>query len=452
MRGGRSFLILLVVALGLGAYVYFVEYQREPGDAATKKDRVFTLEPGKIDSLEIHAASGEHSILKKSDSAWRLTAPEALDTDEATVGSLVSTIETLEVQRTIEDAPTSVAQFGLEPPRFSVAFTTAGDTTPTRLQIGNKTPTGGDLYARVEGQPRVFLISSYLEDSLNKTPFALRDKTVLKFARDDIDALTVEAAGAKAQSFAKKGTTWRFSAPFEATADFTGVDTIISRIDQARMKGIIAADGTADLKKYGLDKPQVTAILGAGSTKGTLVLGAKADDTTIYARDLSRPLVFTVESSLLDELKKKPDDLRKKDIFEFRSFSAAGFDAAIGGQTVTFEKQKPASADQSAAVETWKQTKPAAKDADQTKLTDFLTTMSNLRAESFAEKAFTTGDDLTLTVRFGEATSPKTEVVRFRKSKDVVQAMLDGEAGAAIVSASEYDKAVALLKELAGIK
>ena len=29
MRGGRSFLILLVVALGLGGYIYFVESKRD---------------------------------------------------------------------------------------------------------------------------------------------------------------------------------------------------------------------------------------------------------------------------------------------------------------------------------------------------------------------------------------------------------------------------------------
>jgi hypothetical protein len=452
MRGGRSFLILVIIALGLGAYIYFVEYNREPGDATPKKAKVFTIEPGKIEGLEIHAASGETSVLKKADNKWRMVSPEALEVDDAAVSSVVSTLESLEEQRTIEDSPASAAPFGLETPRFSVSFTMAGDTTPKRLEVGNKTPTGGDLYARVNGQPKIFLISSYLEDSLDKTPFALRDKTVLKFVRDDVDALTLEAPGSPTLGFAKKGTTWRFSTPIDATADFTGVDTIISRIDQARMKAVIAADGTKDLKKYGLDKPQATAILGAGSTKATLVLGAKMDDTTIYARDLSRPMVFTVESSLLDELKKKADDLRKKDIAEFRSFSATAVDATLGGETVSFEKQKPASADQASAVETWKQTKPTAKDADQTKLTDFLTTMSNLRADKFADTPLPGADDLVLTVKSGDASAPKTETIRFRKSKDVVQAILAGEAGAAIVTTADYEKGVALLKELAGIK
>ncbi len=44
------------------------------------------------------------------------------------------------------------------------------------------------------------------------------------------------------------------------------------------MKAIVAADGTTDLKKYGLDKPQALATLGAGSTRATLAIGGKKDD------------------------------------------------------------------------------------------------------------------------------------------------------------------------------
>ena len=40
MRGLRSFLLLLVVALALGAYVYFVESKRDPS-SGDDKEKVF---------------------------------------------------------------------------------------------------------------------------------------------------------------------------------------------------------------------------------------------------------------------------------------------------------------------------------------------------------------------------------------------------------------------------
>jgi len=105
-----------------------------------------------------------------------------------------------------------------------------------------------------------------------------------------------------------------------------------------------------------------------------------------------------------------------------------------------------------APVEKWKVTKPAAKDADQAKVTDLLTTISNLRADTFADKPITGGEQLVVTARFGDPAKPQTETVTFRKSGTTVHAIVAGEPGAAVISTSDFDKAVALFKEIAGVK
>jgi hypothetical protein len=55
-------------------------------------------------------------------------------------------------------------------------------------------------------------------------------------------------------------------------------------------------------------------------------------------------------------------------------------------------------------------------------------------------------------VKFGEPKSPKDERVTFRKSGSTVQAIRQGEPGAAVVSTADFDKVVAGLKELTGGK
>jgi hypothetical protein len=326
-----------------------------------------------------------------------------------------------------------------------------------QLQVGKKTPAGSDLYARVDGQQRVFLISGFQESSLNKTAFSLRDKTILKFERDAADTLTVEKEGSPTLAFAKKGNDWRLTKPYDAKAESNAVDGLVGKLAQLRMTAIETADGTKDLKKYGLDKPQATATVGTGSSRATLALGSKKDDGTLYARDLSRPAIFTVEGSLLDDLTKKADDLRKKEIFEFRAFNAHSIEFTYAGKTFAFEKQKgqapAAGADQSAPpADVWKQTKPEAKDADQTKLTDLMTTLSNLKADKFVEKPLTSGEEFSFTATFGNPESLQKETVKFRKSGNEAQAMLTGESGAAVVSTTDYDRAIAIVKGLAGIK
>ena len=100
MRGGKSFLVLLVLALGIGAYAYFVESKRESSDSApaagTKATKVLTVESGKVEELEVKSASGDVTHLKKNGNDWQITAPVAMDADQQAVSTLLSSLESLE--------------------------------------------------------------------------------------------------------------------------------------------------------------------------------------------------------------------------------------------------------------------------------------------------------------------------------------------------------------------
>lgn len=448
MRSGKSLLVLVVVAAALGGYIYFVEMKRDPAaDTATTREKVFTLSPGSIEELEITNAAAETTKVVRQDAAWVVTAPQQADADTVEISTVVSSIESLEQTRVVSEAPDNLTPFGLDPARLTIAFKVTGETAPRRLLIGNKTPTGGDLYARVDGSPRVFLIGGFLEDTFDKTPFELREKSVLKFARDDTDAVTIEA-GTTRLALTKSGTDWRLTSPVNARADFAAVDGIVGRLFQARMASLVSPDGTQNLKDYGLDKPQAVVSLGSGSSKAELAIGAADGDANVFARDVSRPMIFTVEKALLDELRKSADDLRLKELFEFRSFSATRFDITSGGTTYAFSKKK---GEGDNAPDVWSLTEPTAKTADMTKMTDLLTTTSNLRAESFAASALAGGDAVTISVTFGEGDAAKSETVTLRKAGEVVHAIRAGEPGAAVVSTIDFDRVMQLLKDITGV-
>lgn len=459
MRGGKSFLALVAIAAAVVAYAYFVESKKDLSETPeAKKEKIWTLDSGKIEEIEIKAANGDLTKLKKAGTTWQIVAPQPMDADQDAVSTIVSAVSTVESNRTVDEHATALSGYELEPPRTRVTVRLNGESAAKQLDLGTKTPTGADLYARVDGQPKVFLLGSFLEDQLNRTTFDLREKSVLKFDRDKADLLKIEAGGSQALTLVKKSSEeWRLSAPVDGKADFSAVDGIVSKLSQAKMKSVAAQDLGSDAKKYGLDKPQAVATVGAGSARATLDIGAKAPDGTLYAKDAARPLVFTVEASLLDDVKKKPDDVRQKMLFEFRSFTALSMDVVHGAETVSFVKETatpPAkdASQSSVPTETWKQTKPAAKAVDQTKMTDLLVNIANLKADSFVDRAATGGEDYTVSVRFGEAKSPKDERVTFRKSGSTVHAIRQGEPGAAVISTADFDKVVSGLKELTGGK
>ena len=448
MRGVRSFLFLLVVAAGLGAYIYFVESKRTPSsETPAAKEKVFTVESTDIQQLEVKSEKGERTKLAKADGKWQIVEPTATAADETEVSSLTSGLSTLEIQRVVEEKPASLAEYGLQEPRVTVALTTSGASAGTkRLLIGRKTPTGGDMYAKIEGQARVFLIQAYLDSTFNRGTFDLRDKHLLKFDRSQIDSLEIQS-GDKTLRFAKGGAEWTIVAPVKARADFSLVEGIIGRLDDARMSEVVASAET-DLKPYGLDKPGVTVRLGMGSSQASLAFGKTLpDNERMYARDLSRPLVFAVPKSLPEEFSTKTAaDYRRRDLFEFRPFTASRVEFVRDGKTYAFEKAKGKD-----GADTWRQIAPARRDPDAAKMESLLSAFANLRAQSFVDAASGTGLDkpvVVVSVEFGESDNKKRERVSFGQTKDAAFAIPEGEPGAAKLDASELTTALKALDEV----
>lgn len=450
MRSGRSLLVLLLIAAGLGAYIYFVEMERDPAGTEAKA-KVFTVDVDAIEELEVKVPGGTATSLKRTGTTWNVTAPVAVAADSAAVSSITGALSTMEIDTVLEENATAFGPFGLETPTVTVSFKAAGDTTTRAISLGAKAPTGSGVYARIEGQPRLFLVPSFHEDSLKKSTFDLRDKRLLTLDREAIDSVTLTGKNSKPLALARKGSDWRLSAPLDAKADFSPTDNLLNRLTQANMTSVVAegAEPTAaELRTYGLDAPALVATIGAGSARTTLALGARRDETSVYARDPNRALIFTVESTLLTDLTKTPDDLRVKTAFEFQSFSAVSLDITRGGSTTLFGKQKPAAATDASAPEVWAITKPAAKEVNQTAMTDLLNTLSSLRVDKFVGSAPASGDDMAVVARFGDAAAPQTDTVTLRKVGSTLYVIRAGEPGAGVASSAEFDKAVTQLQAL----
>lgn len=379
MRGLRSFLGLLAILIALGAYLYFVESKRTPGDDQETREKVFAVDAEAIEAVTVKPEEGEPTALKKSGDDWQIVAPATARADAAEISGITSNLATLEEQRLIDENPADLKDFGLAEPRIEVSFTSGGEDH--RLLIGSKTPTGSDLYAKTGAQPRVFLIASYLESTFNRTPFDLRDKRALTFDRDSADAVEIAAAG-RTIEFAKTSDGWQITQPAGARPDPAAIEGLIARVNSLQMK-TLEADEAADLKKFGLDPPAATLRIGSGSSQATLLVGSAAGEGEVYAKDASKPAVFTLESSFLDDLKKDAGEYRQKDLFDARAFNTTRLEVARGGETLVFEKTKA----EEGGAEKWRQTAPTAKDADATKVSSLISSLTSARAESFVPAA-----------------------------------------------------------------
>lgn len=444
MRSAKPLLALAVVFGGLLAYLFFVDAKRPlTSEEEETRDKVFDgVTSDTIASLRIESSGGESATLVKEKDTWQMTEPFTSRADEGEVSGITTNLATLEIQRVVEENPKDLSSYGLAEPRIVVAFKTSGSDTERRLMIGSRTPTGGDLYAKRDADPRVFLISSYLDTTFDRQPFDLRDKSILKFDRDKVDRLEIMREGGRVEAV-KDGLDWMLTHPVKVKADYSIVEGIVSRLHSAQMKSVVTEDASqAELRKWGLEKPAVTATVAAGSSRATLAIGGSTPENDVYVRDLSTSRVVTAASDLLDEVRKEASDLRRKDVFEFRPFNVSRLEIARGSETFVFEKTKAED-----GTEKWRRTSPSAADVDAAKMETLLSRLTALRAQSFVDAPRGRGEAaLTVAARFDDG--KKNERVRFERSGGDVLALRDGEPGAAKLAATEFDEALKALDDL----
>jgi len=432
-----STIALTLVLAGLGGYIYFVELGRDP-NAGEAREAVFEgLEAEAVDELQVKGSEGDPARLTRTDDTWRLVEPVESAANETEVSSIASNLASLEIDRVVDEAAADLAQYGLDPARIDVGFRAGGDGELRRLLIGDTTPTGGNLYATIEGTGRVFLIASYLSSTFDKNAFTLRDRRILVFDRDAVDGLTVDS-GSERVRLAKSGSEWRITAPIEARADFAAVEGALQRLSSTQMQSIVT-EGETDLGQYGLARPTGTIEVSAGSAQAALRLGS-TDNALVFAQDASRPQVFTVAPTIRDDVIRTVADFRRKDVFDGRSFTATRAELVRGGETVVLEKSEA----EDGGI-TW-------LDADgemveTTAAEDLLSKVTAVRAESFEARAPAALDAplLEVTLAYGE---DRTETVRFARAGEDAFASRAGEPGAARIDALSLDDILTALDEV----
>lgn len=477
MRGLKSTSLLGVVLVALAAYIFLVE-NKKPVDGP-KKSKAWAIDAGTIDDVTVHVGTGDTTRLQKNNGVWSVVEPVRAPADDAVISSIVSGLAGLEIERVLDENPAGLKDFGLEPARVEITFKTGGDAVEKRLRLGGKTPGSGELYAQTDRSQAVVLVASFLENSFTRGTFDLRDKSILKFDRTKADGLEI-AYGSTTLAFAKSGDVdWAMSKPFAGRGDFAAIDGAISVLATTQVQRFIVDDDRnttpsggnkasltltvddegkghtltvgrkeddarypRDLKRFGLDKPALTVTLTSNGKTQTLTVGGEVDGTR-YARRSSGPGIFTVGNNLLTDLKKGADEFRRKDLFDFRAFTANRIEVVRGADTLVLEKVK---GKDTTTPDSWKSGTGTTTDA--MKAEEPLLKVTGLRADTFvaAVPAALKTPTAVVTAKFDDG--KKTEVVKvFVKDADVF-ATREGEPGAAKITRTAWDEALKSLDSL----
>jgi hypothetical protein len=377
----------IVVALlaGLGAYAYFVDSKKEPG-AEKKKEKIFDkLDKEKVKEVTLTPSAGDAIHLVKADTGWRMATPLVVPADTQEVDSLISSLQGLEVEDTVADSAPKLSDFGLSPPDFKVSIVTAGSPQPLEILLGQKAPMGSGLYAKLPSQPRIFTIPAYLQASLEKKPFDLRDRDLLHVKRDAVKTLDIEGPKGAYSLARGTGEEFAFTKPLVTRAGRWSVDGLLSTLEQLRMDSI-AGESVKDLKPFGLEAPTWKVHLGLNDgTSRTLEIGNATGDKKYNAREEGGDLVAVIPQAIVDDLAKGMAELRAKRLLDLATYEVDGFEVSTGGASKEYQRSSSKAKD-GFDVYKWKRTKPDAKDLETPKVEDLLFKLGGLEVKEFIDK------------------------------------------------------------------
>ena len=162
MRGGRSLSFSCSSHSDRATSTSSNRSATSPTRRRTRHDKVLSVDAGKMEEIEVKASTGDVTKLKKNGNDWQIVAPSRWTPIRTPSARSLIALESLEIH---EDHRRELRRrsrpFGLDPRARERHVQADGrDARCQKIDLGNKTPTGADMYARVEGQPKVFLVGA----------------------------------------------------------------------------------------------------------------------------------------------------------------------------------------------------------------------------------------------------------------------------------------------------
>jgi hypothetical protein len=309
----RSTLILAIILVGLGAYLYFVESKQIAEEG--KKEKILAVDVDAVTGVTLTYPDRE-IVLAKTDGGWRLTKPVDAPADDITVKNLLHAVADAETKRTIDDPPQDLAPFGLAQPFVTVQLTEK-DTALPALKVGKTTEVSFSTYVQRADQPKLYLTGSAFHAGMDKQVKDLRDKKIVDFKEDDVTRIALRGPAGDV-TLAKTDGTWQIEQPAAMKADQTAVRTLLSSVHNLRATDFASDDPTpADLAAYGLDNPSRQIVLTTADGKDIRLLVGKESEQGIDVKTDGRPTVFVVGKWATRDLDKGPSDLRDKTVLSF---------------------------------------------------------------------------------------------------------------------------------------
>lgn len=310
----RNTLILIGIALALGAYVWFYEIGGEEERLAQKEEQelVFPVERDSLVWFKINDFEKEF-VFEKRDGTWMIMQPVETRADESSVNSFLSTLTSAKRERSFGAQPADLGQYGLQEPTMKIYVRTQNGSSDS-LFLGGASSVGNKTFVS-KGDTLVSLIPQTLKTNASKTLFSWRDKKVLHFDKNKVREIALKTPQGEFRLAGNGG--WHLEQPLETPADNDAVQAMLNKLEFGRIKSV-ETETASNAARYGLSRPAYRVELFSGPEKVKQEVAFSAlKDGRAFGKENSQPHIFTVDSAFMAPFAKTLYDLRDKQLLRF---------------------------------------------------------------------------------------------------------------------------------------
>lgn len=341
MRKQEKQLLMMGAFLCLSAAMYLgvtlSDQIRKPASVISeeKTERIFTPDPADIVMLK-WKAGGESFEASRQDGIWTVNQDISIPVRQSSITDMIGEAAAIKPVRTISAG--DPAEYGLEEASYVLE---AEDASGIReqIRIGNTSSLGEEVYIQTDASEDIYLVRTKLPSLMPSDMLSLVKQETLPSMLSPVK-MTVRKKDAEpyvliAPEDPEKYTYTDYYKWFEIAGeeyrplDRGKAEKLVNSVKNLRWES--CADYSADLTEYGLEDPEITAVVSDESTDITVLFGDEAGEGFRYACLPDSHMVYTVKEDVYAGLAGASyDSLRPEDICHMDWLSVTGLDLVYG--------------------------------------------------------------------------------------------------------------------------
>jgi len=338
----RKLLLLTAVVFLLFAFILFFERKMPTTSERQSKGNLhWDIPPDRVVSIRLERPDSVVELAKDGEN-WRIVQPSPYPADSFAASDLARDLAQL--RNPGEEAPDAKPEeYGLAKPAAKATFAWTDDPASKQkssrtVEFGIDLPGTDIAAARIAGTSRVLFVPSSVAAAVKKPATDFQSKDVFGGSSIDVSRIDLER-GRGHLVLAQRAGSWWMEQPLKDLADGEAASRLSGDLTGLRVIEFVAADKAA-LATYGLSPPLYRVMVADAKGKTTAVeFGAtRSDGNTVYGRRESQ--VFTVSSSIVEELSKEAVAFRDTHLIRFDRATVSGLEGTFGADHFSLARGK----------------------------------------------------------------------------------------------------------------